>query len=48
MASKANHQWFSFIDQDKIDLGTGDRILVIGGVYISKYRISVPNEVVVL
>ncbi len=48
MASKLNHQWLPFIDQDKIDLGTGDRILVNEGVYISKYKISVPKEVVVL
>jgi len=44
MASKANHQWLGFVDQSKIDLGTGDRVIVKGGLYISKYKISVPKE----
>jgi hypothetical protein len=44
MASKANHQWLDFVDQSKIELGTGDRVIVKGGVYISKYKISVPKE----
>ncbi len=44
MASKAKHQWLDFVDQTRIELGTGDRILVKGGVYISKYRISIPKE----
>jgi len=48
MASKANHQWLPFIDQTKIGLGTGDRILVKGGVYISKHRISIPKELAAL
>lgn len=44
MASKIRHQWLDFIDQNRIRLGTGDRILVKGGVYISEYRISIPKE----
>ncbi len=44
MASKANHQWLDFVDQSRIDLGTGDRVIVKGGVYIKKYKISVPKE----
>jgi hypothetical protein len=44
MASKANHQWLDFIDQSKIELGTGDRVMVKGGVYISNYKIAVPKE----
>jgi hypothetical protein len=48
MADKAKHQWLSFVDQTKIELGKGDRILVEGGVYISKYRISIPKELAVL
>lgn len=44
MASKARHQWLEFIDQSRIDLGTGDRVIVKGGVYISEYKISVPKE----
>lgn len=48
MASKANHQWLSFIDTTKIELGKGDRILVKGGVYISQHRISIPKELAAL
>lgn len=44
MASKAKHLWLDFVDQSKIELGTGDRVIVKGGVYISKFRISVPKE----
>ena len=44
MASKARHQWLDFVDQSRIELGTGDRVIVKGGVYISKYRISIPKE----
>ena len=44
MASKANHQWLDFVDQSKIELGTGDRVIAKGGVYISKYKISIPKE----
>jgi hypothetical protein len=44
MASKANHQWLDFVDQSRIELGTGDRAIVKGGIYISKYKISVPKE----
>lgn len=47
MASKANHQWLDFVDQTKIELGTGDRVIVKGGVYISKYKISIPKELTV-
>lgn len=48
MASKANHQWLDFVDQSRVELGSGDRILVKGGVYISKYRISIPKEMAAL
>jgi hypothetical protein len=34
MASKSRHQWLDFVDQPRIDLGTGDRVIVRGGVYI--------------
>jgi len=44
MASKAKHQWLDFLDQSRIELGTGDRVIVKGGVYISKYKISIPKE----
>jgi len=44
MAEKANHQWFQFLKTDKIDLGSGDRMITEGGVYSSKYKISIPKE----
>jgi Transcriptional regulator, AbiEi antitoxin, Type IV TA system/Transcriptional regulator, AbiEi antitoxin N-terminal domain len=44
MAEKANHQWFQFIKMDKVDLGTGNRMLAKEGVYNAKYLISIPKE----
>ena len=44
LASKTKHQWLDFVDQSKIEMGTGDRAIVKGGVYISKFGISVPKE----
>ncbi len=44
MAFKAKHHWLDFVDKSKIELGTGDRVIVKGGVYISEFRISVPKE----
>ncbi|MBS1505912.1 MAG: type IV toxin-antitoxin system AbiEi family antitoxin [Bacteroidetes bacterium] len=44
MASKAQHQWLSFVDRSKIDLGSGNRSLVKGGSYNAEYKISLPKE----
>lgn len=44
MASKAQHQWLSFVKQEKIDVGTGDRSITKGGLYNSDFRISIPKE----
>lgn len=44
MAEKAGHQWFSKININTVDLGSGKRSLVKNGVYKSKYRITVPKE----
>lgn len=43
MAEKARHDWFKYIDLEKIDLGKGKRSLVKDGTYISKYQITVPK-----
>ena len=48
MAYKANHQWLDYVDQTRIELGTGDRILVKSGVYNSKFKISIPKEMAAL
>jgi len=44
MADKAGHEWFDFVNLDKVDLGSGKRSIVKEGVYISKYQITVPRE----
>lgn len=44
LAEKAGHEWFDFINLDNIDLGSGKRAIVDGGVYVSKYQITVPKE----
>lgn len=44
MAEKAGHDWVQYLDIQKIDLGQGKRSLVKNGVYITKYKITVPKE----
>ena len=44
MAEKINHSWYNFINQDKINIGQGDRSIVKGGVYIPKYKLVIPRE----
>lgn len=46
IAEKLKHPWFAKLDIQKIDLGSGNRHLVNGGRFDSKYKITVmaPNE----
>lgn len=44
MADKASHEWLSYLDLARIDLGSGKRSLVNDGVYSSKYQITIPEE----
>jgi len=44
LAEKAGHEWFNFINIENVDLGSGNRSIVEGGVYVSKYQITVPKE----
>ena len=44
MAEKADHLWYSLLDTSKIDLGSGKQKLVEKGVYHSKYKITMPQE----
>jgi len=44
MADKAEHEWLNFVNLDNVDLGSGKRSIVRGGVYVSKYQITVPKE----
>lgn len=45
MADKAKHQWFDYLNTDSVNLGNGDRSIVKKGVYNSKYKITIPQEV---
>ncbi|NDP20382.1 MAG: hypothetical protein GZ091_04795 [Paludibacter sp.] len=44
MAQKAGHDWFSKLDVDKINLGSGKQKLVEDGVYLPEYMITIPKE----
>lgn len=44
MAGKAKHNWFSYIDPSKIDLGKGKRSIVKNGTFVEKYGITVPKD----
>lgn len=44
MAEKSGHYWFESLDTDKIELGTSKFQLVENGVYVPKYKITVPKE----
>lgn len=44
LAEKANHSWVNYLKPGSVGLGKGDRSIVNDGVYISKYRITVPKE----
>lgn len=44
LAEKCGHSWFKHLNIQQINLGKGNRSLVKKGVYISKYKITVPQE----
>ena len=44
MAEKAGHDWYSRLDKNKIELGTGKYKLVDNGVYLPAYMITIPKE----
>jgi hypothetical protein len=44
MAERQNHQWFKKLNLEDISLGSGNRVLVKGGVLNKKYKITVPQE----
>jgi len=44
MAEKAEHRWVSQLDVSQIDFGSGKRSLAQNGIYIPKYKITVPKE----
>jgi hypothetical protein len=44
MAEKAGHQWFKYLNPEKIELGSAKHQLVKNGIYVPKYKITVPRE----
>jgi hypothetical protein len=44
MADKAGHDWLSYLNLEKVDLGSGKRSIVKDGVYVPKYQITIPKE----
>lgn len=46
LAEKAGHAWFKHLKLDNISLGTGKRSIVAGGIYIPKYQMTIPRELV--
>jgi hypothetical protein len=44
MAQKVGHSWFKHLDLKTVDLGKGKRSVVKNGVFINKYKITVPKE----
>ena len=44
MAEKGGHYWFDMLDLNKLGLTSSKLKLTDNGVYIPKYRITVPKE----
>jgi Protein of unknwon function (DUF2893). len=44
MAEKAEHHWFDSLYRNKIELGSAKHKLVENGVFVPKYKITVPKE----
>ena len=44
MAEKNDHQWFQELNLERINLGSGKRVMVDEGVFNKKYQITVPKE----
>ena len=44
MAEKAAYPWWNNLDLSRIDIRTGTMQLVENGVYINKYKITIPQE----
>jgi hypothetical protein len=44
MAKKNNHKWYKYIDQKKINLGSGKRQIIKGGALDKEFLITVPKD----
>lgn len=42
LSSHYNHQWAKYLDETKIELGSGKRQVVKNGVYDERYQITIP------
>ncbi|MDR0713114.1 MAG: type IV toxin-antitoxin system AbiEi family antitoxin [Bacteroidales bacterium] len=45
-AERAGHSWFKYIDQTRIDLGSGNRSITPNGVLVPKYSLVLPKDLV--
>lgn len=45
-AERANHGWFKHVNQNNIDLGSGNRSITSSGVLVPKYSIVLPKDLV--
>lgn len=46
MTEKAGHTWLKYLHPEQINLGSGKRVIVKGGVYDAKYQITLPKDLV--
>lgn len=46
LADRAGHDWMKRLDITRLELGSGDRTITKGGVYVAKFGITVPQELV--
>ena len=44
LAERVNHQWFQGLATEKIDIGSGNRVLYKSGTLNKKYKITVPRN----
>ena len=44
LAEKANHPWFKYLNPEIVNIGSGNRSVFPGGIYNSKYRITIPKS----
>jgi len=45
-AEKSEHNWFKYLDSQKIGLGVGNRTLSESGLMVSKYKLILPKELI--
>jgi len=45
-AEKVSHSWFKYLQLNRINLGSGKRSIVANGIFIPKYQITLPKNLV--